>query len=64
MVHQGKDPKVVSNYQPDGFCLGCQAIDIVHKKTLLYDLTQILWIILATCDNDATGCYERIIVAT
>jgi hypothetical protein len=33
------------------------------KKTLTYDLARILNVNLAVFDNDATGCYDRIIVA-
>ena len=35
----------------------------MHKKTLTYDLARILLIRLAVFDNDATGCYNRIVVA-
>jgi hypothetical protein len=44
-------------------CPGHQCINAVHKKTLIYDLAQILAINLAVFDNDATGCYDHIIVA-
>jgi hypothetical protein len=42
---------------------GHQSIDAVHKKTLTYDLARILNVNLAVFDNDATGCYDCIIVA-
>jgi hypothetical protein len=32
-------------------------------KTLTYDLTRILRVSLVMFDNDATGCFDRIIVA-
>jgi hypothetical protein len=40
-----------------------QSINAVHKKTLTYDLTRIMVINLAVFDNDASGCYDCIIVA-
>ena len=35
----------------------------VHKKTLTYDLSRIFYTALAMFDNDASGCYDHIIVA-
>jgi hypothetical protein len=39
------------------------AINAVHMKTLMYNLTRILRVSLIMFDNDATGCFDRIIVA-
>ena len=38
-------------------------MNVVHMKTLTYDLTRILQVSLVMFDNDATGCFDRIIVA-
>ena len=35
----------------------------VHKKMLTYDLSWIFYTALAMFDNDASGCYDHIIVA-
>jgi hypothetical protein len=34
-----------------------------NRKTLMYNLTRILRVSLIMFDNDATGCFHRIIVA-
>jgi hypothetical protein len=61
LVYQGEDNNCFGHQQ---FArLGHQSIDAVHKKTLTYDLAQIMVINLAVFDNDASGCYDRIIVA-
>jgi hypothetical protein len=46
-----------------GSCPHHQAIDVVHKKTLSYDLSHIMQFTLLMFDNDATGCFDQIIVA-
>ncbi len=40
-----------------------QVINVVHIKTLTYDLTRILRLSLVMFDNDATGCFDQIIVS-
>ena len=62
LVYQGEDNKCFGNQQ-FGSHPGWQAIEAVHMKTLTYDLAQTLLISLATFDNDASGCFDRIIVA-
>jgi hypothetical protein len=61
LVQQGEDNQCFGHQQ---FARpGHQCIDAVHKKTLTYDIARILATNLAVLDNDATGCYDRIIVA-
>jgi hypothetical protein len=62
LVHRGKDAKVFGEQQC-GSCPGWQAIDAVHKKTLSYDLSRIQCTSLMMFDNDASGCYDHIVVA-
>jgi len=60
-VYQGEDNECFGNQQfarPRHQC-----IDAVYKKTLTYDMARILIVTLAIFDNDASGCYDRIIVA-
>ena len=60
LMYHGEDHEVFGHQQftwP-----GQQCIDAMHKKTLMYDLAQILIVSLANFDNDATGCYGSIIV--
>ena len=62
MVHHGEDSGTFGDQQ-DGSRPGRQAINTVHKKTLTYDLSRIFRTALAMFDNDASGCYDRIVVA-
>jgi hypothetical protein len=62
LVHQGKDAKVFGEQQ-HGSNPGWQAINALHKMTLSYDFSCILCTSLAMYDNDASGCYDRIVVA-
>ncbi len=62
MVHNGKDSGTFRNQQ-DGSQPGWQAINAVHKKTLMYDLSRILRTSLAMFDNNASGWYDRIVIA-
>jgi hypothetical protein len=38
-------------------------MNVVHMKMLTHDLTRILHLSLIMFDNDATGCFDRIIVS-
>jgi hypothetical protein len=61
LVYQGEDHNCFGHQQ---FARpGHQAIDAVHKKTLTYDLSRIMAVNLGVFDNDASGCYDCIIVA-
>ena len=61
LVYQGEDHNCFGHQQ---FARpGHQAIDAVHKKTLTYDLSRIMAVNLGVLDNDASGCYDRIVVA-
>jgi hypothetical protein len=61
LVYQGEDHNCFGHQQ---FARpGHQAIDAVHKKTLTYDLSCIMVVNLGVFDNDASGCYDCIIVA-
>jgi hypothetical protein len=62
MVHWGEDAEVLGNQQ-DGSRPGQQALNSVHKKNLSFDLSRILQTALALFDNDASGCYDWIVVA-
>ena len=62
LVYQGEDNKCFG-YQQYGSQPQHQAIDAVHKKTLTYDLSCIMQLALLMFDNDASGCFDRIIVA-
>ena len=62
MVYCGEDNKCF-NHQQYGSCPGHQALNAVHKKTLSYNLAHILLVNLAMLDNDATGCYDRIVIS-
>jgi hypothetical protein len=62
MVHNGEDSGTFGDQQV-GSRPGRQAIDAVHKKTLTYDLSRILLTSLAMFDNDASGCYNCIVIA-
>jgi hypothetical protein len=62
MVHWGEDADVLGDQQ-DGSHPGRQALNSVHKKSLSFDLSQILWTALTLFDNDASGCYDQILVA-
>jgi hypothetical protein len=62
MVHKGEDSGSFEDQQ-DGSQPGRQAIDAVHKKTLTYDLSRILHTSLGMFDNDASGCYDHIVIA-
>jgi hypothetical protein len=62
MVYQGEDNNCFGKQQHGSRPLH-QAINPVHLKTLNYDLTRILRTSLIMFDNDATGCFDRIIVS-
>jgi hypothetical protein len=62
MVHQGENNNCFGKQQ-HGSRPRHQAINAVHMKTLTYDLTQILRLSLVMFDNDATGCFDRIIMS-
>jgi hypothetical protein len=62
MVHNGEDSGTFGDQQ-DGSRPCRQAIDAVHKKTLTNDLPHILCTSLAMFDNDASGCYDCIVIA-
>jgi hypothetical protein len=62
MVYQGEDNNCFGEQQ-HGSHPRQQAMNAVHMKTLMYDLTRILRLSLITFDNDATGCFDRIIVS-
>jgi hypothetical protein len=62
MVYQGEDNNCFGKQQHGSQPLH-QAINPVHLKTLTYDLTRILRTSLIMLDNDATGCFDRIIVS-
>jgi hypothetical protein len=60
LVYQGEDSNCFGNQQ-HGLRPRHQAMNAVHMKTPTYDLTRILSLIMF--DNDATGCFDRIIVS-
>ncbi len=62
LVHQGEDNNCFGKQQ-HGSWPKHQAINAVHMKTLTYDLTRILQVSFIMFDNDATGCFNRIIIA-
>jgi hypothetical protein len=62
LVYQGKDNNCFGKQQHGSQPLH-QAINPVHLKTLTYDLTKILHMSLIMFDNDATGCFNCIIVS-
>jgi hypothetical protein len=62
MVYQGKDNNCFGEQQ-HGFLPRHQAMNVVHMKMLTYDLTRILCLVLIMFDNDATGCFDHIIVS-
>lgn len=62
MVHQGKDSGTFGDQQ-DGSRPGQQAINTIHKKMLTYDLSRIFCMALEMFNNDASGCYDHIVVA-
>jgi hypothetical protein len=62
MVYQGEDNNCFGKQQ-HGSQPQHQAINAVHMKTLTYDLTQILRLSLVMFDNDATGCFDWIIMS-
>jgi hypothetical protein len=62
LVHRGKDAKVFGEQQY-GSHPGRQAINTVHKKDLSYDLSRIQRSSLPMLDNDASACYDRIVIA-
>ena len=62
LIYQGEDNKCFG-HQQYGSRPHHQAIDAVHKKTLTYDLSRIMHLALLMFDNDASGCFDRIIVA-
>jgi len=61
MVYQGEKYRCFG-HQQFGSRLYHQAIDAVHRKTLTFDLSQILCMNLGLLDNDALGCFDRIVV--
>jgi hypothetical protein len=62
LVYQGEDNNCFGKQQ-HGSCPQHQAINAVHMKTLTYHLTRILCHSLIMFDNDATGCFDCIIVS-
>jgi hypothetical protein len=62
MVYQGEDNNCFAEQQ-HGSRPQHQAMNAVHMKTLTYDLTRILHLSLIMFDNDATGCFDCIIVS-
>ncbi len=62
MVHQGEDNNCFGNQQ-HGSRPRHQCINAVFMKTLTYDLTRILHLSLIMFNNDATGCFDRIMVS-
>jgi hypothetical protein len=62
MVYHGEDNNCFGKQQHGSQPLH-QAINPVHLKTLTYDLTRILRMSLIMFDNDATGCFDHIIVS-
>ena len=62
LVYQGEDNKCFG-HQQYGSRPQHQAIDAVHKKMLTYDLSRTMHLALLIFDNDASGCFNRIIVA-
>ena len=62
LVYYGEDNKCFG-HQQYGSHPQHQAIDAIHKKTLTYDLSCIMRLALLMFDNDASGCFDCIIVA-
>jgi hypothetical protein len=62
MVYQGKDNNCFGKQQHGSRPLH-QATNPVHLKTLTYDLTRILCTSLIMFDNNATGCFDCIIIS-
>jgi hypothetical protein len=62
LVYQGKDNNCFGKQQ-HGSWPRHQANNAVHMKTLTYDLTRILQLSLIMFDNDATGCFDWIIIS-
>jgi len=61
LVYQGEDNGCFGNQQfarPRHQC-----IDAMYKKILTYDMACIMLITFVIFDNDASGCYDWIIVA-
>jgi hypothetical protein len=62
LVYQGEDNNCFGKQQHRSRPRH-QAINVVHMKTLMYDLTRILQLSLIMFDNDATGCFDGIIIS-
>jgi hypothetical protein len=62
LVHQGEDNNCFGKQQ-HGSQPKHQEINAVHMKTLTYNLMKILRVSLIMFDNDATGCFDCIIIA-
>jgi len=62
MVYQG-ETNGCFGHQQYGSRPRHQAIDAVHRKTMTYDLSRILRTNLGLLDNDASGCFDRIVVS-
>jgi hypothetical protein len=62
LVYQDEDNNCFGKQQ-HGSWPRHQAINAVHMKTLTYDLTRILRLSLIMFDNDATGCFDQIIIS-
>ena len=61
LVYHGEDHECFGQQQ---FARpGQQCIDAVHQKMLTYDLVRIMLIGLAVFNNDASGCFDRIVVS-
>ncbi len=62
LVYQGEDNNCFGKQQ-HGSRPQHQAINAVHMKSLRYNLTRILRLSSIMLDNDATGCFDQIIVS-
>ena len=62
LVRRGEDKKQLNNNQ-HGSRHDRQGLDPVHLQLISMDLCRILKLDMASFDNDASACYDRIIVA-
>lgn len=61
LVHRGMDSDTLGTQQHA--IPGRQALDAFHMKTLSYDLARITKTNIVMFDNDASACYDRIIIS-
>jgi hypothetical protein len=61
-MYQGEDKKCFGHHQV-GSRLCHQALDAMHKKTLTYNLSQIMQTALLMFDNNASGCFDWIVMS-